>query len=231
VVRRPACSRRTPRIDQTACKPGSVWPASELTDVTAIPLVRRLPGASSNLPERPIRTGSGASPARSYSVLLPVGFTVPPSLPKARCALAAPFHPCRGQNATRRGGLFSVALSLNGNCRPPDVIRHRLSMEPGLSSPPAFRHWRGAAVRPTDVKRNGGGEPPPSRPLTVPDAFTARSRRCPSSSIWSADRPAWTWCGSRTRLCDGFGDRCRVIVRTHINRFGERVSVRRRICD
>jgi hypothetical protein len=29
----------------------------------------------------------------------------------------------------------------------------------------------------------------------------------------------------------GFGDRCRVIVRTHINRFGERVTERRRICD
>jgi len=50
-------------------------------------------------------------------------------------------------NATRRGGLFSVALSLG--FPPPDVIRHRLSMEPGLSSPAAFRHWRGAAVRPT----------------------------------------------------------------------------------
>jgi len=32
---------------------------------------------------------------------------------------------------------------------PPDVIRHRSSMEPGLSSPATFRHWRGAAVRPT----------------------------------------------------------------------------------
>ena len=59
-------------------------------------------------------------------------------------------------NATRRGGLFSVALSLGFNPRlrgdrpPPDVIRHRLSMEPGLSSPATFRHWRGAAVRPTD---------------------------------------------------------------------------------
>ena len=29
----------------------------------------------------------------------------------------------------------------------------------------------------------------------------------------------------------GFGGECRVVVRTHINRFGERVSVRRRICD
>jgi|GEM_PF-5338877 len=31
---------------------------------------------------------------RPYSVLLPVGFTLPPLLPRARCALAAPFHPC-----------------------------------------------------------------------------------------------------------------------------------------
>jgi hypothetical protein len=38
----------------------------------------------------------------------------------------------------------------------------------------------------------------------------------------------WRW---RHRETYGFGDRCRVIVRTHINRFGERVSVRRRICD
>ncbi len=59
-------------------------------------------------------------------------------------------------NATRRGGLFSVALSLGfdprlrGDRPPPDVIRHRLSMEPGLSSPATFRPWRGAAVRPTD---------------------------------------------------------------------------------
>jgi hypothetical protein len=37
----------------------------------------------------------------------------------------------------RRGGLFSVALSLG--LPPPDVIRHRMSMEPGLSSPATFR--------------------------------------------------------------------------------------------
>jgi hypothetical protein len=35
------------------------------------------------------------------------------------------------------GGSFSVALSLGSP--PPDVIRHRMSMEPGLSSPAAFR--------------------------------------------------------------------------------------------
>src|SRR5579872_5379922 len=46
------------------------------------------------------------------------------------------------------GGSFSVALSLG--LPPPDVIRHRMSMEPGLSSP-----LKGAAVRPTD--RQGMG--------------------------------------------------------------------------
>src|SRR5437763_3922005 len=37
-------------------------------------------------------------------------------------------------------GSFSVALSLG--LPPPDVIRHRMSMEPGLSSPAAFRPYR-----------------------------------------------------------------------------------------
>jgi len=44
-----------------------------------------------------------------YSVLLPVGFTMPLPLPDERCALTAPFHPYPDWN---RGGLLSVALSL-----------------------------------------------------------------------------------------------------------------------
>jgi hypothetical protein len=64
------------------------------------PLARRL--------EQPTRAAAGIAPGRPgahkarapeppcrpYSVLLPVGFAVPPPLPKARCALTAPFHPC-----------------------------------------------------------------------------------------------------------------------------------------
>jgi len=70
--------------------------------VTAIPLVRRLPGASSNLPERLARTDLELALQRhSYSVLLPVGFAVPFPLLETRCALTAPFHPYRGQNATQ----------------------------------------------------------------------------------------------------------------------------------
>src|SRR5271155_6210248 len=60
---------------------------------------------------------------------------MPPTLPSARCALTAPFHPCRDALrpcGPRPGGLLSVALSLG--FPPPDVIRRRIRMEPGLSS-------------------------------------------------------------------------------------------------
>lgn len=40
---------------------------------------------------------------RPYAVLLPVGFTLPPLLPGARCALAAPFRPCPRGVATLHG--------------------------------------------------------------------------------------------------------------------------------
>src|SRR5579871_5005594 len=64
-------------------------------DVTAIPLGRPSPGASSNQPERQSRRTGPAdeSARRSYSVLLPAGLAVPPTSPPARCALTAPFHP------------------------------------------------------------------------------------------------------------------------------------------
>jgi len=141
MARGPARSRRTPRYQyQPACKPGSVGPCPRCRgqDVAAIPLGQRLRAASSNLPgrrawhrsrgrfrfhERPAwpslfglapgvvcRAGSVAGPAvrsyRTFSPLLPPG---------------------------GGSGSFSVALSLG--LPPPEVIRHRMSMEPGLSSP------------------------------------------------------------------------------------------------
>ena len=80
---------------------------------------------------------ANAGTCRPYSVLLPVGFTLPPPLPAARCALAAPFRPCpqpgdSDEPSGRAGGLFSVALSLGSP--PPAVSRHRSPVEPGLSS-------------------------------------------------------------------------------------------------
>lgn len=134
---------KTPLEYQPACKPGSVRHR---------PLARTIrDGHSSGTMfahglEQPTRTAGLTSPRgviacansplrRPYSVLLPVGFTMPVPLPEPRCALTAPFHPyfLRGGS-----GSFSVALSLG--LPPPDVIRHRMSREPGLSSPAAFRH-------------------------------------------------------------------------------------------
>jgi hypothetical protein len=89
---------------QTACKPGSVPPRSWSSGGMAIPLGRPLPSASCDRPERR-RGGPPGIPAngdacRSYLVLLPVGFSVPPPLPAARCALTAPFHPCRAARSS-----------------------------------------------------------------------------------------------------------------------------------
>jgi len=49
----------------------------------------------------------------------------------------------------KRGGLFSVALSLGSP--PPGVTRHRISMEPGLSSLHHLSALCGAAVQPADT--------------------------------------------------------------------------------
>ena len=103
---------RATRIDSCrACKPNSVCRRS---GTTVIPLGRALLRGSSDLP------GSCDAPSRHvhppkqmllpYLVLLRVGFSLPPSLLTARCALTAPFHPYL---AVRRGGMFSVALSVN----------------------------------------------------------------------------------------------------------------------
>jgi hypothetical protein len=73
---------------------------------------------------------------RPYSVLLPVGFAVPPLLPGARCALAAPFH----RGAAEALGRSRTPSALCGtfpdpSCeKPPGVTRHRRYAEPGLSS-------------------------------------------------------------------------------------------------
>ena len=93
-----------------------------------------LPNTSCNLPGR--RPGNGAI-CRLYLVLLPTGFTLPWPLPATRCALTAPFHPYLPQKYGA-GGLLSVALSLESP--PPDVIRRRVSVEPGLSSPAPCRN-------------------------------------------------------------------------------------------
>ena len=93
-----------------------------------------LPNTSCNLPERQCGNSLvGKATRRSYLVLLPVGFTMPTLLPELRCALTTPFHPYLIDNNHHQGGFLSVALSLGSP--PPGITRHRVSAEPGLSSP------------------------------------------------------------------------------------------------
>ena len=116
----------------------------------AIRLGRPLPGASRDLPEGQCETHPRPETAGpSYSVLLPVGFTLPPPSP-GRVRSTAPFHPYPRTQAkpVRAGGLLSVALSLG--LPPPGVTRHRVSVEPGLSSLAGFP-LQGAAIRPSDA--------------------------------------------------------------------------------
>ena len=117
---------------QSACKPGSVWrglaPARDgHSSGTIVTDGLKQPTRVTARKTGPARL---PAPRHPYSVLLPVGLAMRPPLLDARCALTAPFHPYPGRI---RGGSFSVALSLGSP--PPDVIRHRVSMEPGLSSP------------------------------------------------------------------------------------------------
>ncbi len=135
--------------------------------VTAIPLRRRLPGASSNQPgqqdlgiDPEVRPHLRANEPRTVPIRSCSRWGLPCRRRyRRRGALLPHRFTLTAAYATPRGGLFSVALSLGS--RLPDVSRHRLSMEPGLSSPakpppnpPLLagegRVGAGAAVRPTD---------------------------------------------------------------------------------
>src|SRR3984957_13019399 len=110
-------------LRQMAYKPGSVPACAGDGHSSGTPVTGRL--------ARPTRTTIRKRiNCHPYLVLLPVGLAMPRPLPCARCALTAPFQPCRTFRVL--GGVISVALSLGSP--PPDVIRHRVFVEPGLSS-------------------------------------------------------------------------------------------------
>jgi len=141
------------KLDQSAFKPGSVGPGRPVEgppDVAAIPLGRSLPMRL----EQPTRaTGLESGPARPLAGMSvsPLFGLAPGGVCRAVRVAASAVRSYRTLSplpCSKQGGLLSVALSLGSP--PPDVIRHRLSMEPGLSSPGLTP---GAAARPTDPAR------------------------------------------------------------------------------
>ena len=173
--------------DQPACKPGSVRREACAARVTTIHLGRRLPGASSNLPGRPDPdTGPGHHRLRADARAVPIRFCSRWGLPcRFRCRKRGALLPHRftlTSSLAGRGGLFSVALSLRfgracARFPSPDVIRHRMSMEPGLSSRGHLSALPQAAVQPTDGVGLSAFGALIKQPWTMPLTVCAASRR------------------------------------------------------
>ncbi len=146
-------SRRAPLTYQPACKPGSVGRrANPPRDghSSGTPVARRL--------QQPTRTAGSRHRSRDCSRAVPIRSCSRWGLPcRFRCRKRGALLPHRFTLAVTlagSGGLLSVALSLRffrlRDFPPPDVIRHRMSMEPGLSSQGDLSALPQAAVRPTD---------------------------------------------------------------------------------
>ena len=149
---------------QSACKPGSVGSELPGDHSSGTALARRLEQPTRTTgPEKGwcLRTASslfglapgGVCPAALVAKDAVGSYPTVSPLPRQRfgpCPIPAHDGIGEGGSNRRRGGLFSVALSLGSP--PPDVIRHRFSVEPGLSSPVVFRHVTAAVAQPTGAR-------------------------------------------------------------------------------
>lgn len=110
-------------------------PPEDGSHVTAIPLGRPLPDASSDQPGR--RPGNGPVLRPRTQSVSPLFGLAPGGVCRAAPVTGRAVRSYRTLSplpaAEAAGGLLSVALSLGSP--PPDVIRRRASVEPGLSSP------------------------------------------------------------------------------------------------
>ena len=143
-----------PVARQPAYKPGSVRCRADSLPCTRRPFLSNASCPASRATYPGGRSGHRSgdrSPCRPYSVLLPVGFAVPPTLPPTRCALTAPFHPYRPVPLRRRRGdrrfVFCgtfPGVTPAGRYPAPHVHGARTFLPGDLSA------HAGAAVRPTD---------------------------------------------------------------------------------
>ena len=114
---------------ESAGKPGSVWGNHSSGMRVAAHLKRPTR-------KRARAARCGLRRMLPYLALLPAGFALPSPLPSTRCALTAPFQPCR-RACARLGGVFSVALSVGS--RPPGVTWRRAMRSPDFPPRPCGR--------------------------------------------------------------------------------------------
>ena len=197
---------------QTACKPGSV---RAFRRWTAIPLGHASRRASRDQPGRRDENVPAPRPEEltrpSLFGLAPGG--VYPAAPVARGAVRSyrTVSPLPAEGFPRAGGLFSVALSLGSP--PPAVSRHRIPVEPGLSSivsPPTGGNdsgrpavWRGGHEPAAGGRQGPGASPlrshqraPPPGPIPFGRRVSLRchqpreTRTFARASIWVSCSPA-----------------------------------------
>ena len=125
---------------------------------------RRWPFISNACRQAPLATNPGGSSGNEtggFEAAAPPLFGLAPggvcravSVTKDAVRSYRTLSPLPSEALAKEGGLLSVALSLGSP--PPEVIRHRASKEPGLSSLPADTLATGrAAIRPADGGNKG----------------------------------------------------------------------------
>jgi hypothetical protein len=133
-------------------------PISRVLSRATIPLGCTSPCTSSDLPGSPCGPHVAASRAARSPIWSCSRWGLPCRrvLPPARCALTAPFHPCRHEpHGSRLGGLFSVALSVGS--RPPGVTWHL-----ALGARTFLHAMRSGCL--ADSSRHGGGASTSAQP-------------------------------------------------------------------
>jgi hypothetical protein len=143
----PALGAKSSKRGELTCKPGSVEGNHSSTNCVTAAL------------QQPTRKHAGLTLAPSalrppallpYLALLQAGFSSRRVLPPTRCALTAPFHPCRHPCGCL-GGLFSVALSVGS--RPPGVTWRLVHWSPDF--PPRFTLADVTQRLPSQLPRGG----------------------------------------------------------------------------
>ncbi len=199
-VSRPVINPRRPRRLKTARfhGPFSLHAGRETVPCSSAaasrkpnPVTLRLGPGSSNRPGGLERAALVAPP---YLVLLRAGFCLPPALPRARCALTAPFHPyprcarlADAKFLLGSPGRLRVPGSLGRSCAPGHLARHSASV-----SRTQRRRYIFCAT---------------FLQVTLTGRYPAH---CPAEfglSSLPGDRPSRAWPGNSGRLADCGGSR------------------------